>query len=163
MAAHKFSNTDIQHDLSEAQQCKCENRCVNCFKLQSELHEVRLELKSVRETVNILNRDLDSINMRGHNLHEQESSHIATQLFENWPLRHSTKKSYSEVTANKPYTVTKNHFQLLDNLQENDSPVDVLCEFPQPQKIYHSAVRARSACVKAERQVTRKYRQNSFP
>jgi hypothetical protein len=69
-------------------------------------------------------------------LHEQESSHIATQPFENWPSRHSTKKSYSEVSANKPYIVTKNCFQLLDNLQENDSPVAVLSEFPQPGKIY---------------------------
>ena len=145
------SNMDIQHDLSDAQQCKCENRCVNCFKLQNELREVRLELKSVKEIVNILNRDLASIKVRGHNLHEQESSHIATQPYENWPLRYSTKKIYSEVTANKPYTVTKNRFQLLDNLQESDSPVDVLSEFPQPEKIYHSAVRARSAHVKGVR------------
>jgi hypothetical protein len=100
MAADKISNADIQNDISEAQQCKCENRCVNCFKLQSELHEVRLELKSVKEIANILNRDLASINVRGHNLHEQESSHVATQPFENWPSRHTTKKSYSEVTAN---------------------------------------------------------------
>jgi hypothetical protein len=33
--------------------------------------------------------------------------------------------------------------------------VDVLCEFPQPGRIYHSAVRARSARVKGERQVTK--------
>jgi hypothetical protein len=132
MAANKVSNVDIQHGLSEAQQCKCENRCVNCFKLQSELHKVRLELKSVIETVNILNTDLASINVRKHNLHVEESSRIATQPYENWPSRHSTKKSYSEVTANKPYSVNKNCFQLLDNLQENDFPVEVLCEFPQP-------------------------------
>jgi len=123
-AANKVSNKGIQHDLSEAQQCKFENMCIHCFKLQSELNEVRLELKSVKEIVNILNRDLALIDVRIHNLHEQESSHIATQPFENWPLRHSTKKIYSEVTAYKPYTVTKNRFQLLDNLQENDSSVD---------------------------------------
>jgi hypothetical protein len=43
-----------------------------------------MESKSVKEIVNILNRDLASINVRGHNLREQESSHIATQPFENW-------------------------------------------------------------------------------
>jgi hypothetical protein len=123
--------------------------------LQSELHEVRLKLKSGKEIVNIPNRDLASINVRGHNLHEQESFHIATQPFENWLSRHSTEKRYNEVIANKPYSVTKNPFQLLDNLQENDSPVDVLSEFPQPGKIYQSAVRARSARVKGERQVTK--------
>jgi hypothetical protein len=53
MVASKVSNTAIQHDLSDAQQWKCENRCVNGFKLQSELHEVRLELKSVKEIINI--------------------------------------------------------------------------------------------------------------
>jgi len=31
-------------------------------------------------------------------------------------LRDTAKKSYTEVTANKPYTKTKNHFQLLENL-----------------------------------------------
>jgi hypothetical protein len=66
-------------------------------------------------------------------------------------MKHSTKKNYSEVFANKPYTVTKNRFQLLDNLQEYNSSVDVLSEFPQPGKIYHSAVRARSARVNGER------------
>jgi len=59
------------------------------------------------------------------------------------------------VTANKPHTLTKNRFQLLDHLQENDSPMDVLSEFPQPGKIYQCAVRARSARVKGERQVTK--------
>jgi len=93
MAANKDCNKDIQHDLSEPQRCKCENRCVNCFKLQSELHEVRLELKSVKEIVNILNRDLASIDVRVHNLqHKQELSHIATQPFEKWPSRHSKKE-----------------------------------------------------------------------
>jgi hypothetical protein len=63
------------------------------------INEVRMELKSVTEIVNILNRDLASIDVHVHNLCEQASSHIATQPFENWPLRHSTKKSYSEVTS----------------------------------------------------------------
>jgi hypothetical protein len=114
--ANKISNKGIQHDLNETQQCKCGNRCIDCFKLQSELNEVRLELKSVKEIINILNRDLASIDVCVHKLHEQASSQFATQPFENWPLRHSSKKSYSKVTAYKFYTITKNCFQLLDNL-----------------------------------------------
>jgi hypothetical protein len=98
-------------------------------------------LKSVKEIVNILNRDLALIDVHVHNLYEQELSHIATQPFENWPSRHSAKKSYTEVTANKPHTETKNHFQLLENLQENDSPVYVPSELPQPGMDYRSAVR----------------------
>jgi len=121
MAAYKVSKKDIQHVSSEAQQCECENRCIDCFNLQSELNEVRLELQSVKEIVNILNRDLASINESVHNQHVHESSHIATQRFVNWPSRHSTKKRYCEVTAYKPYNVTNNRFQLLDNLQEDDS------------------------------------------
>jgi hypothetical protein len=62
--------------------------------------------------------------MRVHNLHEKESALTAAQPFVNWPSRHSAKKSYSEVTAYKPYPVTKNHFQPLDNLQGNDFPAD---------------------------------------
>ena len=155
MAANKDSNKDIQHDLHEAQQCKCKSRGVNCFKLRSKLHEVRLELKSVKEIINILNRDLALIGVRVNNLHEQELSHIATQPFENWPSRLSTKKTYTDVTANKPYTETKNRFQLLENLQEKDSPVYVPSELPQPGMDYRSAVRVRSARVKGERQVTK--------
>jgi hypothetical protein len=125
MATYKVSNEDIKHDLSEAQQFKCENRCIDCLKLQSELNEVRMEWKPVKEIVNILNRDLASIDVHVHNLHEQESPHIVTQSFEDWTLRHSTKKCYCKMTAYKPYTVTNNRFQLLYNLQENDSPADV--------------------------------------
>jgi hypothetical protein len=153
MTVNKVSNTDIRQDLCEAQQYKCENRCVNCFKLQSELREVRLELKSVKEIMNILNRDLASFNVRLLNLQHEQLSHIATQSFENWPSRPSTKKSYSELTANKPYNETKNCFQLLEYLQENDSPVDVPSELPQPGMDYRSAVRVRNACVQGEHQV----------
>jgi hypothetical protein len=32
MAASKVICQNVQHILSGAQQCKCENRCVNCFK-----------------------------------------------------------------------------------------------------------------------------------
>lgn len=112
-----------------------------------------MELKSVKKIVNILSRDLASVGMRVHNLHEHESSHIAMQPFESWPLRRSTKKTYSEVTACKPYTVTRNHFQLLDNHQENNSPVDVLNKSTQPWKDYSSASRVRSAHVKSEHQM----------
>jgi hypothetical protein len=58
MPASKVTNQDVQYALSAAQRCKCENRCVNCFKLQSELNEVKMELKSIKEIVIILNRDL---------------------------------------------------------------------------------------------------------
>ena len=135
----------MQHILRGAQQCKCENKCVNCFKLQSELNEVKMELKSVKEIVNILSRDLASVGVRVHNLHEHESSHIAMQPFESWPSRHSIKKTYGEVTACEPYTVTKNHFQLLDNHQENDSPVDILNKSSQSGKDYSSTSGVRSA------------------
>jgi len=89
MAASKVSIKDIRHDSNEVQCCECENRCSDCFKLQSDLEETKLELKSLKEIVNILNRDLASIDMRIHNLQEQEPSHIAAQQFVNWPSRHS--------------------------------------------------------------------------
>ena len=68
------------------------------------------------------------------------------QPFENWP----SKMSYCKVAAYKPYTVTKNRFQLLDNLQVEESPEEVPSKTPQPGKKYSSAVRVRS-----ERQVTK--------
>jgi hypothetical protein len=113
--------------------------------------EARPELKSLKEIVNNLSRDLASIDVRKHNLHEQGPSHIATQPFVNWPSRHSPKKSYSEVTADKRCTVTKNRFQPLDNLQENDFPTDAPSVISQPGKNYCSAIKVRSARVKNQR------------
>jgi len=55
------------------------------------------------------------------------------------------------VTAYKPYTITNNCFQLLDNLQVNDSPIKV----SQPGKDYSSADRIRIARVKGESQVSK--------
>ena len=81
-ATSNFICQNVQHVLSGAQQWKCENRCVICFKLQSELNEVKMEFKSVTEIVNILSRDLASVGVCVHNLHEHESSHIAMQPFE---------------------------------------------------------------------------------
>ena len=46
MVAYKVSNKDTKHVLSGAQHCECENMFVDCFK-QSEVNEVRLELKSL--------------------------------------------------------------------------------------------------------------------
>jgi hypothetical protein len=63
--------------------------------------------------------------------------------------------SYSVVTANKPYTVTKNRFQILSNLQVEDSPEDVPSKTPQLGKNYSSAVRVRSVRAKGERQMTK--------
>jgi len=116
-----------------------------------------MELKSLKEIVNILSRDLASINVRVHNLHEQESSHIAAQPFINWPSRHSTTKSYSEVTAHKPYLVTKNRFQPLDNLQGNDFPADAPSVISQPGKNFNSAIKVRSARVKGERRMMKTF------
>ena len=116
-----------------------------------------MELKSPKEIVNILSRDLASINVHIHNLHEQESSHIAAQPFVNWPLRHSSKKSYSEVIVYKPYTVTKNRIQPLDNLQGNDFPADAPSVISQPGKNYCSAIKVRSGRVKVERQMTKMF------
>ena len=121
-----------------------------------------MEVKSVKEIINILNRDLTLIDVHIHNLHEQELSNIATQPFENWPSTHSTKKSYSEVTANKPYTEIKNYFQLLENLQENDSPVHVPSELPELGMDFRSALGVRSAHVKGERQVTKDISKTHF-
>ena len=70
--------------------------------------------------------------------------------------------SYSEVTANKPYTVTKNSFQLLNNLQVEDSPEEVPSKTPQPVKNYSSAVRVRSTRAKGERQVTKVINKTQF-
>ena len=84
-AANKVSNKGIQRDLNEARKCKCENTCIDCFKLKSELNEVRLEFKSVKEIVNILNRDLATIDVLVHSLHEQDHlillhNHLKTGL-----------------------------------------------------------------------------------
>ena len=125
--------------------------------MQSELKEAKLELKSLKEIVNILSRDLASINVRIHNLHEQESYHTAAQPFVNWPSRHSTKKSYSEVTAYKPFTVTKNRLQPLDNLQGNDFPADAPSVISKPGKNYFSAIKIISARVKDERQMKKTF------
>ena len=68
-------------------------------------------------------------------------------------MRHSTKKSYCKVTAYKPYSVTNYRFQLLDNLQENDCPADVLSKISHHGKDYCSAVKVRSAHVKGDHQI----------
>jgi hypothetical protein len=94
IAACKASNKNIQYDTSEVQWEKCIHQFANCIKLQCELNEVSLELKSVIKIVNILNRDLALINEHTHNLHKQAASPSTAQPFENWPLRHTTKKSY---------------------------------------------------------------------
>ena len=88
MAAYKVSSEDMQRDLSVAQQCKCENRCIDYLKLQSELNEVRLELKSVKEILKILNRGLASIDLRVHNLYDTRiASYCNTNI---WKLAFKT-------------------------------------------------------------------------
>jgi hypothetical protein len=48
MAATEVTFKDIQQDSREAQLYKSEFRCSNCSKLQSELKEAKLELKSLK-------------------------------------------------------------------------------------------------------------------
>jgi len=79
---------------------------------------------------------------------DTDSTDNNVQPFKNWPSRHSSKMSYYKVATYKPYTVTKNRFQLLDNLQAEDSPEEVPNETPQPGKNYSSAIRVRSARAK---------------
>ena len=93
---------------------------------------------------------------------EPDSAENNVQPFENWPSRHSSKMRYSEVAANEPYTVTKNRFQLLNNLQVEDSPADVPSKTPQPGKNYSSAVKIRSARAKGESQVTKVINKTHF-
>jgi hypothetical protein len=64
------------HELSVSQQCQCDEECVDCLKLKNELNEVRIELKSVKESVNLLNQDLASISVHIRNLHSEESTWI---------------------------------------------------------------------------------------
>jgi hypothetical protein len=75
-----------------------------------------------------------------------------------WKLASETfykELQWSDCIQYKPYTVTNNRFQLLDNLQENDSPADILSKISQPGKNYCSAVEFRSARVKGDRQATK--------
>ena len=84
---------------------------------------------------------------------DTDSTDNNVQPFKNWPSRHSSKMNYCKVAAYKPYTVTKNRFQLLDNLQVEDSPEEAQSKTPQLGKKYSSAIRVRSARVKGEHQV----------
>jgi hypothetical protein len=61
------------------------------------------------------------------------------------------------VTAYKRYIVTKNCFQPLDNLHENDFPADALSVISQPGKNYCSAIKVRSARVKGESQMKKNF------
>ena len=48
MAPREVNTQNAQCDSSEPQQCQGNKRCADCLKLQSELTEVRIELKSMR-------------------------------------------------------------------------------------------------------------------
>ena len=61
------------------------------------------------------------------------------------------------MTTCKPFTVTKTLLQPLDNLQENEFPADALSVISQSGKNYCSAIKFRSARVKGERQMTKKF------
>jgi hypothetical protein len=83
MMAYKVHNWSMLHDLSVHQLCQYDRGCVDCQNLKNELNEVRIELKSVKEIVNLLNQDLALISVHEHNLLGEESTRITDKLWEN--------------------------------------------------------------------------------
>jgi len=137
--------------------------CKKCSEYKTQLKEVLGELIYIRMINELHQKELLSCVTSVSTWRiVPDSADNNVQPFGNWPLRHSSKMSYLEVAANKPYTVTKNRFQLLNNLQVEDSPKEVPSKTPQPGKSYSSAVRVRSARVKGERQVTKVINKTQF-
>jgi hypothetical protein len=126
VAVNTLYNEDTELDLNKIQQYECANKCQCCFTLQSELNDVRIELKSAKDIINILKEDLDLVKQYDHNLREHESSYRVASLHGNWTSvssKHSAKKNYSVVTSYQSHVSTENCFQILDSLKESDSPV----------------------------------------
>jgi hypothetical protein len=92
-------NWSRRQDLSVYQQYQHDIGCVDCQKLKDELNEVRTELKSIKEIVNLLNQDLASFSKHKHNLNGVESPWITDKQWKNQHPRRSLKKSSSESTA----------------------------------------------------------------
>ena len=65
------------------------------------------------------------------------------------------KKELLRSDCNKPYIITNNRFQLLENFHENVSPANLPSEISQPGKDYRSAVKVRSASLEGEGQMTK--------
>jgi hypothetical protein len=100
--------------------------CKKCSEYETQLKEALDELISIRMMNELLQKELLSYaTSKSRWGIDPDSTDNNIQPFKNWLLRHSSKISYNKVAAHKPYTVTKNRFQLLDNHQEEDSPEEV--------------------------------------
>jgi len=148
MATNKVHDGSRLHVLSVYQQHQDDRRCIDCQKLKNELNEVRIELKSVKEIVNILNQDLASINVHGHNLHREEHPKTTDTSWEN--PKHSTKMRLSESTVSNSCFNTTNRFQVLNNHQESDSLVVTQSEIPQTGKVHRNTIETSRSCEQEE-------------
>jgi len=151
MATNEVCDWSTLHDLSVHQQRQHGRRCVDCQKLKNELTEVRLELKSVKEIVNLLNQDLASSSVYEHNLLGEEPPKSIDTPWEN--PRHSTKTSFSESTVRNSFFNTNNRFQVLDKLQESDSIVVTPSETLQTGKVHKNITNTRRTCQQEEDQI----------
>ena len=129
--------------------------CKKCSEYETQLKEALDELIYIRTINELLQKELLSYATSKSTWGIGPDSTDNIQPFQNWPSRHSSKMSYCKVAAYKPYTVTKNHFQLTENLQVEDSPDEVPSKTPQPGKKYSSAARVRSARARRDHQVTK--------
>jgi lysophospholipase L1-like esterase len=145
MAASKVHNWSMQHDLSVHQQCQYDIGCVDCQKLKNELNEVRTELKSVKEIVNLLNQDLASFSKHEHNLNGEESPWITDDQWEKQHPRRSSKKNSNESTACKSCFITNSRYQVLDNFQVSDSIGVAPNGVPHTGKDHRNIIKTRSS------------------
>jgi len=100
--------------------------CKKCGEYETQLKEALDELISIRMINELLQKELLSyVTSKSTWGIDPDSTDNNVQPFKNWPSRHSSKMSYNEVAAHKPYTVTKNCFQLLDNQHVEDFPEEV--------------------------------------
>jgi len=145
MATSKVHNWSMLHDLSVHQQYQYDIGCVDCEKLKNELNEVQTELNSVKEIVSLLNQDLASFSKHEHNLNGEKSPWITDKQWENQHPRRSSKKSSSVSTVCKSCFMTDNRYQVLDNLQDNDSIVVAPNGVPQTGKDHKNIIKTRSS------------------
>jgi len=102
-----------------------------CIEYETQLKEDLYELISIQMINKLLQKELLLYATSKSTWRiDLDSTDNNVQPFENWPSRYSSKMSYYEVAAYKPYTVTKNLFQILDILQVKDSPEEVPSKNP---------------------------------
>ena len=145
MAASKVHNWSMLHDLSVHQQYQYDIGCVDCEKLKNELNEVRTELNSVKEIVNLLNQDLASFSKHEHNLNGEKTPWITDKQWKNQHPRRSSKKSSSDSTVSKSCFITDNRYQVFDSIQDNDSRVVAPNGVPQTGKDHKNFIKTRSS------------------